>query len=68
LQVPEVWVYRNQQLTIYVLENQNHQESNVSLAFPMLPIATLIPQLVQQAMSLGTRKTLQNLRQMLSQT
>jgi Uma2 family endonuclease len=67
LQVPEVWVYRNQQLTIYVLENQNYQESSVSLAFPMLPIATLIPQLVQQAMSLGTRKTLQNLRQMLSQ-
>jgi Uma2 family endonuclease len=68
LQIPEVWVYRNQQLTVYVLENQNYQESIVSLAFPMLPIATLIPQLVQQAMSLGTRKTLQNLRQMLSQT
>jgi Uma2 family endonuclease len=67
LQVPEVWVYRNQQLTIYVLENQNYQESSVSLAFPMLPIATLIPQLVQQAMNLGTRATLKNLRKMLTQ-
>jgi Uma2 family endonuclease len=68
LQVPEVWVYRNQQLTIYVLEKQNYQESSVSLAFPTIPIATLIPQLVNQAIDLGTRKTLQNLRQMLSQS
>ncbi len=67
LQVPEVWVYRNRQLTIYILENQEYQESIVSSAFPTLPISTLIPQLVQQAIDIGTRKTLQNLRQMLSQ-
>jgi Uma2 family endonuclease len=65
LQVPEVWVYRNHQLTIYILENQSYQESPISLAFPMLPIITLIPQLVQQAISIGTRATLKNLRRYL---
>lgn len=68
LQIPEVWVYRHQQLTIYILDNQSYQESNTSLAFPTLPVITLIPQLVDQAIDLGTRKTLQNLKQILNQT
>jgi Uma2 family endonuclease len=67
LQVPEVWVYRHHQLTIYILEDQSYRESNSSFAFPTLPVITLIPQLVDQAIDIGTRKTLQNLRQMLSQ-
>ncbi len=67
LQIPEVWVYRNHQLTIYILENQSYRKSSSSLAFPTLPIITLIPQLVQQAINIGTRETLKNLRKTLSQ-
>ncbi len=68
LQVPEVWIYRNHQLTIYLLENQSYRESPNSLAFPTTPVITLIPQLVKQAIDIGTRKTLQNLRKTLSQS
>jgi hypothetical protein len=66
--VPEIWVYRNHQLTIYLLENQTYRESSISLAFPMLPVTTMIPELVQQAINIGTRATLKNLRQTLSQS
>jgi Uma2 family endonuclease len=68
LQIPEVWVYRNHQLTIYILEDQSYRKSTSSLAFPMLPVVTILPQLVNQAIDIGTRKTLQNIRKMLSQT
>ncbi len=63
LQVPEVWIYDNNKLTIHLLQNGEYQESASSATFPELAIAEMIPQLVQQAFQEGTSKMLRNLRQ-----
>ena len=66
--VPEVWIYKNQQLTINILNNNNiYTQSPNSLVFPDLPITQLIPQLVIKAIDEGTSKMLRELKAQLSQ-
>jgi Uma2 family endonuclease len=60
--VPEVWIYRNQQLKIYLLGSTGYTETSISPTFPNLPIIELIPQLVQKAINEGTSKMLRDLR------
>jgi Uma2 family endonuclease len=60
--VPEIWVYRQSTLKIHLLTDSGYIETNQSQIFPDLAISTLIPQLVQQAISLGTSKMLRALR------
>ncbi|WP_416671749.1 Uma2 family endonuclease [Egbenema bharatensis] len=62
MQVPEVWVYRNHQLKIYVLENSTYREVVVSPTLPDFPLINWIPQLVQQAIDQGTSRMLRALR------
>lgn len=62
LRVPEVWIYRNQQLKIYVLQESGYVETLISPTFPDLAIADLIPQWVQKAIAEGTSKMLRELR------
>jgi Uma2 family endonuclease len=66
MQVPEVWVYRNQQLKIYALENGTYREVTVSPTFPNLPVTDWIPRLVQQAIDQGTSRMLRELRTQLN--
>jgi Uma2 family endonuclease len=47
LGIPEVWIYRNCRLTIYLLQNGKYIESLVSLVFTDVAIAELIPDWVQ---------------------
>jgi Uma2 family endonuclease len=67
LQVPEVWIYDNGKLKIYLLQNDEYQESTVSPTFPDVAIAEMIPQLVQQAFQQGTSTMLRNLRKQIAQ-
>lgn len=60
--VPEVWIYRQKQLKIYTLVNRNYQENSLSPTFPDIPITTLIPMLIQEAIERGTSKMLRKLR------
>ncbi|MGA9382024.1 MAG: Uma2 family endonuclease [Phormidium sp.] len=60
--VPEVWIYRNQQLKIYLLSDKGYTETSISPTFPNLAIIELIPQLVQKAIDQGTSKMLRELR------
>jgi len=60
--VPEVWIYRNRQLKIYLLQNGDYTESSVSSIFPDLPIIEMIPQLVQKAIDEGTSRMLRELK------
>ena len=60
--VPEVWIYRNQQLKIYLLTLAGYTETSISPTFPNLPIIELIPELVQKAINEGTSKMLRELR------
>jgi Uma2 family endonuclease len=63
LGVPEVWVYHRDTLTIYLLQSGQYVESVTSLVFPDLNIPELIPNLVQQAITQGTRPMLRNLKE-----
>lgn len=60
--VPELWIYRNKQLKIYLLSDRGYTETSISPTFPNLPIIELIPQLVQKAIDEGTSKMLRELR------
>jgi Uma2 family endonuclease len=61
IQIPEVWIYSNQKLTIYILQDRYIETSN-SLVFPNLFIPALIPPLVEQAIKMGTSKMLRQLK------
>ncbi len=67
LRVPEIWIYRNHQLRIYLLQNGDYTESPTSPIFPNLPITEMIPQLVQKAIREGTSRMLRELRIQLRQ-
>ncbi len=67
LRVSQVWIYRNRQLKIYILQNGDYTESSVSCIFPNLPITELIPQLVQKAIDEGTSRMLRELKIQLGQ-
>jgi Uma2 family endonuclease len=62
LGIPEVWIYRNAELRIYLLQDGRYVQSSASLTFPDLAIAELIPDLVQQGIREGTSKMLRGLR------
>ena len=65
--VPEVWIYKDRQLTINILNDNSYIPSSSSLVFPDLPITQLIPQLVLKAIDEGTSKMLRELKVQLSQ-
>lgn len=65
--VPEVWVYEDAKLKVYVLQTEGYVESPSSPTLPEFPVVEMIPRLVQQAFQAGTSKMLRDLRQQLSQ-
>lgn len=66
LKVPEIWIYSEDKLTIYLFSSQGYSLSQTSLIFPSLPIIEMIPQLIEKAQQEGTRQMLQELRATLS--
>ncbi|OUL21508.1 Uma2 family endonuclease [Nostoc sp. 106C] len=60
--VPEVWIYGNKQLKIYLLSNEGYAETSISPTFPGLSLIELIPQMVQKAIDQGTSKMLRDLK------
>lgn len=67
LGVPELWVYGQEKLTIYILEENNYQQSTVSPNFPNLSLTNIIPHLIERAKIVGSSQALEefesNLRQ-----
>jgi Uma2 family endonuclease len=66
LKVPEVWVYRKGKLKIHLLQNGKYVESTQSLIFPNFSILTLVPALLDRALSAGTSQMLRQLRKNLA--
>jgi Uma2 family endonuclease len=54
LEVPELWCYDAGELRIYHLRNGEYVETEVSLAFPMLPVREL-PQVIEAHRAEGRR-------------
>lgn len=52
--VPELWIYRNQTLNIYLFDGQQYQESLKSLLFPKVPVKELVPVYVERAWNAGS--------------
>lgn len=60
--VPEVWVLGNRHLQIFLLEDHGYVESTQSRLFPTIAIHTLVPQLIQNALEIGTSAMMRKTR------
>jgi Uma2 family endonuclease len=67
MKIPELWVYDNRKLTIYILQGEQYATQPMSVVFPNLPILEMMPRLVTQAFQEGTSKMLRDLRKQLAQ-
>ncbi len=63
LRVPEVWVYADRQLTIYLWQPQGYVTSPVSPLFPSIPISQLVAQTVERSWQVGYDAALDELHQ-----
>jgi Uma2 family endonuclease len=59
--VPEVWVYDSGRLHIYLLQDGEYVESDISPNFPGIAIAQLIPATVERAWQVGNLQALEEL-------
>jgi Uma2 family endonuclease len=59
--VPEVWVYDSGRLRIYLLQDGEYAESDMSPNFPGIAIAQLIPATVERALQVGSCQALEEL-------
>ena len=57
--VPEVWVYDSGRLRIYLLQDGEYVESDISPNFPGIAIAQLIPTTVERALQVGSCQALE---------
>lgn len=65
--VPELWIYRNQTLNIYLFDGQQYQESLESSLFPTIPVKELIPVYVERAGNAGSSIALREFENMLKE-
>jgi Uma2 family endonuclease len=54
LRVPEVWIYREASLHIYLFDGRHYREASESPTFPGLPVRQWIPQYVRRAWEAGS--------------
>ena len=57
--VPEVWVYDSGRLRIYLLQDGEYVESDMSPNFPEIAIAQMIPATVERAWQVGSCQALE---------
>ncbi|MFB2923940.1 Uma2 family endonuclease [Aerosakkonema funiforme] len=65
--VPELWVYDNGKLTIYLLRDGQYIKSDTSPTFPNIPIAEIIPHFVERAWQVGSDRALEEFETAISQ-
>lgn len=68
LGVPELWVYSNGQLQIYVLKSGQYQQTPLSPTFPDLPILPWVAEVLEQSGTMGRSPALRALRQKIRTT
>jgi len=62
LGVPELWVYEENELKIYLLESNQYQQKAISPTFSQLPIPSLIAEVLDQSQKTGRSPALRNFR------
>jgi Uma2 family endonuclease len=62
IKVPEVWIYNQGKLQIFVINKSEYQLKENSNIFPELNIINMIPNLIEKALNHGTSKMLRELR------
>lgn len=63
LAIPELWIYRQKTLLIYLFDGQQYQESDSSLTFPEILVKQLVPQFVERAWEAGSSVALREFEQ-----
>lgn len=58
LKVPELWIYTEGKLKIYLWQEGQYQCSNSSLTFPDIPIVEFMPRFMQRAKMVGVSQML----------
>lgn len=65
LKIPELWIYRQENLIIYVWENEGYLDSDKSRLFPDIDVKNILPHYVElgwkQGSSVALRQFTQNL-------
>ncbi|NJL49108.1 MAG: Uma2 family endonuclease [Leptolyngbyaceae cyanobacterium SM2_5_2] len=57
--IPEVWIYANGQLQIYVMQTGDYRPVEASPLFPQMPIAVWIEQAISRAWAVGSLQALE---------
>ncbi|NEQ98454.1 MAG: Uma2 family endonuclease [Cyanothece sp. SIO2G6] len=63
LQIPEVWRFHQGRLTIKGLVDGEYVEKTESLAFPGLPLAQKLPELIEQSLVVGESQVMRSFRE-----
>ena len=65
--VPEIWVYDSGRLRIYLLQDGEYVESDISPNFPEIAIAQFIPTAVERALQVGSCQALEEFESAIAQ-
>lgn len=66
IKIPELWIYRDKILQIYLWNGDRYQSSNTSNIFPTLPVAQILPQYVEMAWTQGSSVAIRAFEQILN--
>ncbi|MFP4298431.1 MAG: Uma2 family endonuclease [Spirulinaceae cyanobacterium] len=66
LAIPEVWIYKTNELSIYCFTNNSYVETNTSLIFPDFSIKEIVMQYVDRAWQVGSSVALREFSQTLN--
>lgn len=65
IKIPELWIYRDKILQIYLWNGEQYQASTTSNLFPTIPVAQLLPQYVEMAWTQGSSVAIRAFEQIL---
>jgi Uma2 family endonuclease len=61
IKVPELWVYDSSKLVIYILQNENYIQSDISPTFPHISLTQIVPATIEKSWQVGSVQALEEL-------
>ncbi|MDJ0729324.1 MAG: Uma2 family endonuclease [Crocosphaera sp.] len=65
IKVPELWVYDSGKLSIYILQNDNYIQSDISPTFPNINLTKIIPDAIERSWQVGSFQALEELESLI---